>query len=249
MQGVVNTLRYYAGWADKIEGRTVPVRGNFLSLHAAAAGRRGRPDHPLELPAADAGLEVGPGPGLRQHRRHEAGRADAADRHCAWPSWPWRPASPPASINVVNGFGETDRRTRWSCIPDVDKIAFTGHVDTAKIIQKAAADTLKRMHLRAGRQEPQRHLRRLPTWTQAVAGAFHAIYFHGGQCCTAGSRLFVEEKIHEEFVERLAEKAKKRKLGDPLDAGDRAGPAGLAGADGQDPRLRRPGPEAGRDAA
>ena len=59
---------------------------------------------------------------------------------------------------------------------------------------------------------------------QAVAGAFHAIYFHGGQCCTAGSRLFVEEKIHQEFVERLAEKAKERKLGDPLDPKTEQGP-------------------------
>ena len=49
MAGVCNTLRYYAGWADKIEGRTVPVRGNFLVVHSAAAGRRGRADHPLEL--------------------------------------------------------------------------------------------------------------------------------------------------------------------------------------------------------
>ena len=75
---------------DRAGARQLPV------VHAAAAGRRRRPDHPLELPAADAGLEVGPGPGLRQHRRHEAGRADAADRHCAWPSWRWRPASRPA---------------------------------------------------------------------------------------------------------------------------------------------------------
>ena len=63
-----------------------------------------------------------------------------------------------------------------------------------------------------------------PTWTTAVAGAFHAIYFHGGQCCTAGSRLFVEKKIHEEFVERLAEKAKARKIGDPLDPATEQGP-------------------------
>src|SRR5262249_28271505 len=58
----------------------------------------------------------------------------------------------------------------------------------------------------------------------AVAGAFHAIYFHGGQCCTAGSRLFVEEKIHQEFVERLAEKSKERKIGDPLDEATEQGP-------------------------
>src|SRR5262249_54173426 len=59
---------------------------------------------------------------------------------------------------------------------------------------------------------------------QAVAGAFHAIYFHGGQCCTAGSRLFLESKIKDEFVERLAAKAKERKLGDPLDPATHQGP-------------------------
>ncbi|HEY5312855.1 MAG TPA: aldehyde dehydrogenase family protein, partial [Pirellulales bacterium] len=59
---------------------------------------------------------------------------------------------------------------------------------------------------------------------QAVEGAFHAIYFHGGQCCTAGSRLFVEEKAHKEFVERLTERAKQRKLGDPLDEATQQGP-------------------------
>jgi aldehyde dehydrogenase (NAD+) len=57
-----------------------------------------------------------------------------------------------------------------------------------------------------------------------VDGAFHAIYFHGGQCCTAGSRLFVEKKIKDEFVERLAEKAKRRRLGDPLDPKTEQGP-------------------------
>jgi aldehyde dehydrogenase (NAD+) len=57
-----------------------------------------------------------------------------------------------------------------------------------------------------------------------VNGAFHAIYFHCGQCCTAGSRLFVEEKIHKEFVDRLAAKAKGRKLGDPLDPTTEQGP-------------------------
>ena len=150
-------------------------------------------------------------------------------------------------INIVNGFGET-AGAALVAHPDVDKIAFTGHVDTAKIIQKAAADTLKRTHVRAGRQEPERHLRRLPTWSRPSPGAFHAIYFHGGQCCTAGSRLFVEEKIHKEFVERLAEKAKEPQARRPARPDDRAGPAGLAGAARQDPRLRRPRPEAGRQA-
>ena len=76
----IKCYRYYAGWADKIHGKTIPIEGNLLLLHAARTGRRRRPDHSVELPAADAGVEVGPGPGVRQHRRPQAGRADAADR-------------------------------------------------------------------------------------------------------------------------------------------------------------------------
>jgi aldehyde dehydrogenase (NAD+) len=107
--------------------------------------------------------------------------------------------------------------------PDIDKIAFTGHVDTAKIIQKAAADTLKRVTFELGGKSPN-VIFADADMDQAVAGAFHAIYFHGGQCCTAGSRLFVEDKIRQEFVERLAEKSKERKLGDPLDPKTEQGP-------------------------
>src|SRR5262249_17867294 len=59
---------------------------------------------------------------------------------------------------------------------------------------------------------------------QAVEGAFHAIYFHCGQCCTAGSRLFVEEKVRKEFVERLAARAKQRKIGDPPEASTEQAP-------------------------
>ena len=73
--------------ADRPGPRQLPV------VHAPPAGGRGRPDHPLELPAPDARVEVGPGPGLRQHGRDEAGRADAADGASRWPSWPRRPAS------------------------------------------------------------------------------------------------------------------------------------------------------------
>src|ERR1700722_12342318 len=107
--------------------------------------------------------------------------------------------------------------------PDIDKIAFTGHVDTAKIIQKAAADTLKRTTFELGGKSPNVIFADCDM-EKAVAGAFHAISFHGGQCCTAGSRLFVEKKIHQEFVERLAEKSKERKIGDPMDPATEPGP-------------------------
>ncbi len=125
-------------------------------------------------------------------------------------------------INVVNGMGETTGAALVAH-PDVDKIAFTGHVDTAKIIQKSAADTLKRTTFELGGKSPN-VIFADADMDAAVDGAFHAIYFHGGQCCTAGSRLFVESKIHNEFVERLAEKAKGRVVGDPLDPKTQQGP-------------------------
>src|SRR3979490_2277114 len=100
--------------------------------------------------------------------------------------------------------------------PGIDKIAFTGHVDTAKIIQKAAADTLKRTTFELGGKSPNVIFADCDL-DQAVEGAFHAIYFHGGQCCTAGSRLFVQDKIRQEFVERLAQKGKGGEIGAPMD--------------------------------
>src|SRR3989442_8114718 len=102
--------------------------------------------------------------------------------------------SPAGVINVINGYGET-AGAALVAHPGVDKIAFTGHVDTAKAIQKSAADTLKRVTLELGGKSPNVVFADADL-NDAVAGAFHAIYFHGGQCCTAGSRLFVEDKIH-----------------------------------------------------
>ena len=129
---------------------------------------------------------------------------------------------PAGVINLINGFGET-AGAALVAHPDVDKIAFTGHVDTAKIIQRQAAETLKRTTFELGGKSPNVIFADADL-DDAVAGAFHAIYFHGGQCCTAGSRLFVEKKIHHEFVERLAEKAKARAIGDPLDPATEQGP-------------------------
>jgi aldehyde dehydrogenase (NAD+) len=129
---------------------------------------------------------------------------------------------PDGVINMIPGYGET-AGAALVAHPDVDKIAFTGHVDTAKIIQKSAADTLKRVTFELGGKSPN-VIFADANMDDAVAGAFHAIYFHGGQCCTAGSRLFVEEKIHKEFVQRLADKVGKRRVGDPLDPETQQGP-------------------------
>jgi aldehyde dehydrogenase (NAD+) len=129
---------------------------------------------------------------------------------------------PEGVINVLNGMGETTGDAMVTH-PGIDKIAFTGHVDTAKIICKRAADTLKRCTFELGGKSPNVIFADADL-DKAVAGAFHAIYFHGGQCCTAGSRLFVEDKVRKEFVSRLADKAKDRKIGDPLDTATEQGP-------------------------
>ena len=87
----VDLFRYMAGWATKIEGNTIPIsagtkRTQYLRLHAARAGRRGRADHSVEFPAADGRLEAWPGAGDGLHRRAEASRADSADRRYCWPN-------------------------------------------------------------------------------------------------------------------------------------------------------------------
>jgi aldehyde dehydrogenase (NAD+) len=221
LQGVVNTLRYYAGWADKVEGRTLPVRGSFLSYTlrqpVGVVGQIIPWNFPLLMlawkwgPALACGntvvlkpAEQTPLTALRMAElAHEAG-------------------FPAGVINIINGPGETTGAALVAH-PGVDQIAFTGHVDTAKVIQKTAADTLKRTTFELGGKSPNVIFADADL-NAALAGAFHAGYFHGGQCCTAGSRLFVEEKIHRDFVERLTGLAQQRKIGDPMDPVTEQGP-------------------------
>jgi aldehyde dehydrogenase (NAD+) len=221
MGGVVNTLRYYAGWADKIEGRTVPVRGNFLCYTlrqpVGVVGQIIPWNFPLLMLAWKWGPALACGNTIIMKLAEQTPltgmRAAALAQEAGFPD---------GVINVLNGYGETTGAAIVNH-PGVDKIAFTGHYETAKIIQKSAADTLKRTTFELGGKSPN-VIFADADMEHAVQGAFHAIYFHGGQCCTAGSRLFVEERIHQEFVERLAEKAKQRKLGDPLDPTTEQGP-------------------------
>jgi aldehyde dehydrogenase (NAD+) len=219
--GDVNTLRYYAGWADKIEGKTVPVRGNFLSYTlrqpVGVVGQIIPWNFPLLMLAWKWGPALACGNTvvmkLAEQTPLTGMRVAALAQEAGFPD---------GVINVLNGFGETTGAAIVNH-PDIDKIAFTGHYETAKIIQKAAADTLKRTTFELGGKSPNVIFADCDV-EQAVEGAHHAIYFHGGQCCTAGSRLFVEEKIHKEFVERLAAKARTRKVGHPLDAATEQGP-------------------------
>jgi aldehyde dehydrogenase (NAD+) len=221
LQGVVNTFRYYAGWADKIEGATVPVRGDFLCYTlrqpVGVVGQIIPWNFPLLMLAWKWGPALACGNTIVLKPAEQTPLTALRLGELAMEA-----GFPAGVVNILNGFGET---TGAALVvhPGVDKIAFTGHVDTAKIIQKAAADTLKRVTFELGGKSPNVVFADADM-DAAVAGAFHAIYFHGGQCCTAGSRLFVEKKVHQEFVERLAEKSKERRLGDPMDPTTEQGP-------------------------
>jgi aldehyde dehydrogenase (NAD+) len=221
IQGVVATLRYYAGWADKIEGRTVPVRGDAFSYTlrqpVGVVGQIIPWNFPLLMLAWKWGPALACGNTVVLKPAEQTPLTALRVAELAMEA-----GFPEGVINVVNGVGEVTGEALVKH-PGVDKIAFTGHVDTAKIIQKNAADTLKRCTFELGGKSPNVIFADCDL-EKAVAGAFHAIYFHCGQCCTAGSRLFVEDKIHQEFVELLAEKAKTRKIGDPLDPTTEQGP-------------------------
>jgi len=221
VQGVLNTLRYYAGWADKIEGRTVPVRGNFLSYTlrqpVGVVGQIIPWNFPLLMLAWKWGPALACGNAIVMKLAEQTPLTGMRMAELSLEA-----GFPAGVINVLNGMGETTGDAMVTH-PGIDKLAFTGHVETAKIISRKAADTLKRCTFELGGKSPNVIFADADL-DQAVAGAFHAIYFHGGQCCTAGSRLFVEDGIRKEFVGRLAEKAKKRRLGDPLDASTEQGP-------------------------
>ncbi len=211
--GVVNTLRYYAGWADKIEGKTVPVRGGFLSYTlrqpVGVVGQIIPWNFPLLMLAWKWGPALAGGNAIVMKTAEQTPLSAMRLAELAI-----EVGFPPGVINLLAGLGETtgDAMVKH---PDIDKIAFTGHVDTAKLIQKNAANSLKRCTFELGGKSPNVIFADCDL-DKAVEGAFHAIYFHCGQCCTAGSRLFVEKSIREKFVERLAARAKQRKIGDPM---------------------------------
>lgn len=219
--GVINGLRYYAGWADKIEGKTVPVRGNFLSYTlrqpVGVVGQIIPWNFPLLMAAWKWGPALAAGCTIVMKTAEQTPLSAIRMAELALEA-----GFPPGVINLLAGLGETTGHA-MVIHPGIDKIAFTGHVDTAKLIQKNAADTLKRTTFELGGKSPNVIFADCDL-DAAVAGAFHAIYFHGGQCCTAGSRLFVEEPIREEFVGRLAQKAGQRRLGDPLNPQTEQGP-------------------------
>lgn len=217
---VIDCLRYYAGWADKIQGEVIPVRGrHFCYTKREPVGVVGQIipwNFPLLMvawkwgPALAAGCTIVLKPA--EQTPLTALRLGELAQEAGFPD---------GVINIVPGFGDTGAALVKH--PGVDKIAFTGHHETAQMIMRDASPTLKRLTFELGGKSPNIVFADADL-DAATAGAFFGIYLNQGQCCCAGSRLFVEEKVHDRVVDMLKGKAAQRKVGDPFDPNTEQGP-------------------------
>ena len=129
---------------------------------------------------------------------------------------------PNGVINVVTGFGET-AGAAVAAHPGIDKVAFTGSTEVGKLIVKAAANDLKRVTLELGGKSPNVVFADADLET-AIPGAANAIFFNHGQCCCAGSRLYIESKVYDDVLAGVADQAEHIKVGRGLEAGTEMGP-------------------------
>ena len=125
-------------------------------------------------------------------------------------------------VNIVPGYGET-AGAALAAHPDVDKIAFTGSTEVGKLILQAAAGNLKKVSLELGGKSPNVVFSDVDL-DAAIAGSASAIFFNHGQCCCAGSRLYVEEKIFDKVVDGVAQKASKINVGSGFEDSTDMGP-------------------------
>ncbi len=218
----VKCYRYYAGWSDKIQGKTIPVEGPYFcyTRHepVGVVGQIIPWNFPLLMqawkwgPALATGCTVVLKPA--EQTPLTALRVAALAQEAGVPD---------GVLNVVPGFGPTDGAA-VSGHMDIDKVAFTGEHTTGRLIMEAAArSNLKRVSLELGGKSPNVVFADADL-DAAVEGAYFGLFFNQGQCCCAGSRLFVEDKIHDQFVEKVLKKAKTQKVGDPFDPETTQGP-------------------------
>ncbi|XP_070761100.1 aldehyde dehydrogenase 1A1-like isoform X1 [Enoplosus armatus] len=222
LMATIKTLRYYGGWADKIHGKTIPVDGDYFTYTRhepiGVCGQIIPWNFPVMMfawkiaPALCCGntVVIKPAEQTPLSALHMAALIKEA-------------GFPPGVVNVVPGYGQT-AGCAISHHMDIDKVAFTGSTAVGKLIQKAAGDSnLKRVTLELGGKNPNIVFADCDL-EYAVEQAHSGLFFNQGQCCLAGSRVFVEEPIYQEFVLRSVEKARAKALGNPLLPGIDQGP-------------------------
>jgi len=213
-------LEYYAGWADKVHGETVPTKGAYLTYTlrepVGVVGAIVPWNFPLLLavwkvaPALACGNTVILKPASQTPLTALALAEIAADI-----------GLPAGVLNVITGRG-SEVGPMLVAHPGVDKIAFTGDTSTGRDIMRGSADTVKRITLELGGKSPNIVFADADL-EAAVRGATIGIFYGKGEVCAAGSRLLVEKSIKAEFLDKLAARTKKMKAGDPLDPKTRLG--------------------------
>ncbi|XP_051854379.1 aldehyde dehydrogenase 1A1 [Antechinus flavipes] len=220
--GCVKILRYFASWADKIQGRTIPIDGKYFSYtRHEPVGVCGQ-IIPWNFPLVMFIWKIGPA--LCCGNTVVVKPAEQTPLSALYVASLIKEAGfPPGVVNIVPGYGPTAGAAISSHM-DVDKVAFTGSTEVGKLIKEAAGKSnLKRVTLELGGKSPCIIFADADL-DNAVEFAHHGVFYHQGQCCIAASRIFVEESIYDEFVQRSVERAKKYTLGDPLNPGVQQGP-------------------------
>jgi len=220
-------LRYMAGWATKIEGNTIPISVPYTPGARYLAYTLREPVGvvaqiiPWNFPLLMAAWKLGPALATgntvvlkpAEQTPLSALRLGELVQEAGFPD---------GVVNVVSGYGET-AGAALAAHPDVDKVAFTGSTEVGKLIVKAAAGNLKKVSLELGGKSPNVVFADADLST-AIDGAASAIFFNHGQCCCAGSRLFVEKKVFDKVVDGVAERASNIRVGPGFDPSTDMGP-------------------------
>ena len=220
-------FRYMAGWATKIEGNTIPLSVPYLpdaQFHAYTLrepiGVVGQ-IIPWNFPLLMAAWKLGPA--LATGNTVVLKPAEQTPLTALYLAEIMAQAGlPNGVVNIVPGYGET-AGAALAAHEEVDKIAFTGSTEVGRLIARAATGNLKKVSLELGGKSPNIVFSDADPKV-AIAGAANAIFFNHGQCCVAGSRLYVEADSFDEVVAGVADIAKSIKLGDGFDPATEMGP-------------------------
>jgi len=219
MPMVADVFRYYAGWATKIHGETVNTFNNAFTYTlrepVGVVGAIVPWNFPLLLASWKLGPALACGNCVVLKPAEQTPLTALRFGELALEA-----GLPAGALNIITGGPETGAALVKHS--GVDKVAFTGSTSVGKEIMRNSADTLKRITLELGGKSPNIVFADSGL-DNAVKGALNGIFYGKGEVCCAGSRLFVEKKVEDEFVSKLVEGSKRIKLGDPLDPKTRLG--------------------------
>lgn len=214
LQIVTGTLRYYGGWADKIDGKVIDVNTDTFSYTKhEPIGVCGQ-IIPWNFPLIMLAMKIGPAVATSNTVVLKASELTPLSALIV-ASYIKEAGFPPGVINIISGFGKT-AGAAISSHQDIDKVAFTGSTAVGRQILKASASSnLKKVSLELGGKSPNIVFNDADI-DNAISWINYGIFFNHGQCCCAGSRVYVQSKIYENFITRFKERALANKIGDPF---------------------------------